>query len=147
MSKFDAEARPSFTDAKLTPRARRMAEWLCDLTNLTLDVRSRRASGELLLRELPDHWVGDELYAESVRIRRTIGPKRPRTEWLSQMGWLVGEREQLPERPEQTMSEAARFRAQQTLRAMLTRLAAAQTQSGTTSRSRTGTSVGKSRER
>lgn len=115
----DDGASAAFSDKDLSPRARRMAEWLCCLTLTALDAQTRRALGELLLRELPEHWTLAELDAESTRIACAIGPKRPRTAWLSQAGWLVGEQERLPMRPRQTMTEGEQLRARQMLRDLL----------------------------
>ena len=115
-----------FSDASLTPRARRMAEWLACLVDRKLDLRTRGALGELLLREMPDHWTGDELWLEAKLVLQRIGDRQSRCAWLSEMGWLIGEEERLPVRPSQEMSELARHRAQQHLRGMLTKLGTGQ---------------------
>jgi hypothetical protein len=122
----DRPERAGFGDADLTPRARRMAEWLAALVDRKLDLRTRGALGELLLRELPDHWEGDELWRTAQDILRKIGDRQSRCAWLAEMTWLVGEEERLPERPSQEMSELARHRAQQHLRAILGQLSAPQ---------------------
>jgi hypothetical protein len=87
------------TDASLTPRARDLALWLCDLANADLEAKSREASAALLLREVPDFWTAEELVATARDVRGRLGPRASRGAWLTAMGWLVGEREQLPPRP------------------------------------------------
>lgn len=86
----------AFTDGSLSPRARDLALWLCDLANPVLSSADKAASADVLLRELPDHWTGEDLTREARRIRAEIGPKASRRAWLNAMGWLVGEEERLP---------------------------------------------------
>lgn len=94
----------------LTPRARHMALWLCDLSHPGLDRRSRDASCELLLRELPDFWTAEEAVATSAEVRMKLGPKAALRSWLTAMHWLVGEEERLPERPELPSRHAMQHR-------------------------------------
>lgn len=89
---------PDFTDQSLTPRARDLALWLCDLTHASLDPRSVGASIDMLLRELPDFWTAEEVVRFSAEVRQQVGAKASRMAWLSAAGWLVGEREQLPDK-------------------------------------------------
>lgn len=112
-----------FCDASLTPRARRMAEWLCDVSDRTQWVKFREASSDMLLRELPDHWTADDLAEASRDLRMQVGPRASRCAWLTAAGWLVGEEERLPPRPSQQMSSAARETAQRQLRTILATLA------------------------
>jgi hypothetical protein len=98
-----------FTDLSLSPRARDMALWLCDLANDALNRRSRAASAEMLLRELPDHWTAEDVEREAREVRMKLGPKASRRAWLDAMGWLVGEREQLPEKPHHVVTEYTRL--------------------------------------
>lgn len=113
-----------FSDASLTPRARRMAEWLCDITDPAQQRMFQDASVDLLLYELPDHWTEDDVRRASRDVRQVVGRKASRVAWLTEIGWLVGEREQLPQRPPQGMSYAAREAAQSHLTAILATLAA-----------------------
>ena len=99
-----------FGDLSLSPRARDMALWLCDLANPALDARSQAASAEYLLRELPDHWTEEDAVRMAREIRRELGPRASRRAWLDRAGWLVGEREQLPEKPPNMTTEAVRMR-------------------------------------
>jgi hypothetical protein len=99
-----------FLDTNLTPRARHMALWLCDLTNRHLDERNREASCDLLLRELPDFWTADEITRTAHEIRATVGPRASHRAWLTAMGWLVGEEERLPERAPQPSAHVTRNR-------------------------------------
>ena len=87
---------PDFTDASLTPRARYLALWLCDLANPALSRRDKDASASLLLRELPDHWTAEEIERAAHEIRGHVGPRASHREWLTASGWLVGEEERLP---------------------------------------------------
>lgn len=82
--------------ASLSPRARNLALWLCDLANPALGPEDRDASADVLLREVPDHWTGVDLVREARRIRAELGPRATHRQWLSAMGWLVGEGERLP---------------------------------------------------
>lgn len=119
-----------FTDSKLSPRARHLALWLCDLTNTALDRASRDASADLLLRELPDFWTADECRSFARDIRAQVGPKASHIAWLHAAGWLVGEEERLPDRPSQRMSEAARFTTQRRVRDLLATLTPPQPKRG-----------------
>ena len=85
-----------FTDASLTPRARLMALWLCDLTNPALSRADREASADMLLRQLPDTWTVAMAEESSREVRAQVGPRASHRAWLSAMGWLVGEEERVP---------------------------------------------------
>ena len=111
-----------FTDASLSPRARHMALWLCDLTNLRLSGASRAASGDMLLRELPTHWTLTLLVEASEDCRRQFGPKASHRAWLSAIGWLVGEEERLPPRPSSTATLHEREQARRALTDILAQL-------------------------
>lgn len=109
-------------DARLTGRARRMAEWLCDASDTAQQSMFREASVELLLRELPEHWTAEEIRATSAELRMMVGPRASRCAWLAAINWLVGEEERLPPRPPHAMSVYARDRAQQHLKTLLATL-------------------------
>jgi hypothetical protein len=121
---LDTTTSTTFSDQSLTPRARDMACWLCDISNRAIQVPIRRALGEALLRELPDHWTLDELWAESAKILRDIGPKQSRCSWLSAMGWLVGEEERLPIKAERPSMHVVRARVMPLMQKLLRELSA-----------------------
>jgi hypothetical protein len=124
MSRYASSGGEAFTDQHLTPRARWLALWLCDLVNPALSRASRDASADLLLRELPDHWTADECLHEAVRVRQELGAKASHGAWLRAMGWLVGTQERLPPRPSQHLTEASRAMMQQRVRELLASLTA-----------------------
>ncbi len=111
-----------FLDSSLTPRARRMAEWLCCLSVRVLDRRTKAALVDMLLRELPDHFTAEELTRWSHEILAQLGERQSRRAWITAAGWLVGEQERLPERPPQRMTDHARFVTQQRVRELLAKL-------------------------
>lgn len=108
-----------FSDVDLTPRARRMAEWLCDLTDTGQAQVFRDASCEMLLRELPDHWTADDVRAMSAEIRASVGRGGSRRAWLTGANWLVGEEERLPEYERSVLSEFGRMSIQRQVRTLL----------------------------
>lgn len=110
---------PEFNDQGLSPRARDMALWLCDLTHPHLDRNSRATSGDFLLRELPDFWTTEELSRFSAEVRQQVGPKASRMAWLTAAGWLVGTREQLPDRMPRPSARVLQARVQPLLQRLL----------------------------
>lgn len=102
---------PEFTDASLSPRARNLALWLCDLSHPHLSRRDRDASADLLLRQLPDHWTQESAEESSREIRMDLGPKASHRAWLTAIGWLVGQEENLPEPAARSFVPRARVQA------------------------------------
>jgi hypothetical protein len=113
-----------FTDASLSPRARTMALWLCDLANPAVTARGRDASSAMLLREVPDFWTAAELEKSAREVRQQVGPKASHRAWLNAMGWLVGEEERLPVAVEGPSRRSMHFRVQNVLADVLRRLEA-----------------------
>jgi hypothetical protein len=122
-----ANARPTeaLNDQQLTPRARNLALWLCDLANPALDRANREASADLLLRELPDHWTAGELETIACEHRDRLGSRASHRAWLAAMGWLVRDQERLPPRPSQRLTESSRGAMQHRVRVLLATLTAA----------------------
>jgi hypothetical protein len=111
-----------FTDSKLTPRAKRMALWLCDLANPALTARDKDASCDMLLRELPDFWTAEDATRMAQEFRQQLGPRASHCAWLTAAGWLVGEEERLPERSHQPSSHVTRTRVMPLLESLLQKL-------------------------
>ncbi len=111
---------PEFTDASLSPRARNLALWLCDLSHPHLSREDKDASADLLLRQLPDHWTAEEITMTSHEVRTSVGPKASHRAWLTAIGWLVGEEERLPIPAARSVVPRARIQATlaETLRKM-----------------------------
>lgn len=103
-----------------------MALWLCDLTHPNLDRDSIATSIDFLLRELPDFWTADEVVRFSAEVRQQVGPKASRIAWLNAAGWLVGEREQLPDRSPRSSPRALQARVQPLLQRLLRELGSVQ---------------------